>query len=112
MSHRIDCAASEKIMGAIACVAQAIPNAKARHEASFRLLRFMKDDTQRAAEMIKSQGITGLPCPPGSRCLEDVPEEQNSLHMGLRALRCLASVAKGCRHRLMHQSNWKQRQTG
>ena len=95
MSHRIDCVASEKIIGAIACVAQAIPNARARHDACFRLLRFMKDDTQHAAEMIRAQGTTGLPCPPGSRCLEDVPEEQNSLHMGLRALRCLASVAKG-----------------
>ncbi|KAG5930683.1 hypothetical protein E4U42_000023 [Claviceps africana] len=91
---QIDCISSEKVMGGIACVAQAIPDGDLRSHTCARLLNFIEDDIRRAKQLIDWPGDAGLPCS-GQRCLDSTVSERPSLHIVLKALRCLLSVGKG-----------------
>ncbi|PNY23890.1 Importin beta-like protein [Tolypocladium capitatum] len=92
--ERLDCISSEKVLGAIACVAQAIPDPDQRHGACARILGFIQSDVHRARELVASSGSSRSPCG-GLRCSDNTIDEHPGLHVGLRALRCLVSVGKG-----------------
>lgn len=94
-SRGVDCICNEKILGAIASIAQASPDAKNRHDACARLLQLIRDDVQRSLNLIQEPGSLLVPCQATSRCVQDSPDDTPSLHIGLRSLRCLVSVAKG-----------------
>ncbi|KAG5979833.1 hypothetical protein E4U55_004725 [Claviceps digitariae] len=91
---QLDCISSEKVLGGIACVAQAIPDGDQRSHACSRLLNFIEDDVRRAKQLIDWTGDAKLPCS-GQRCLDSTVSERPSLHIVLKALRCLLSVGKG-----------------
>ncbi|KAG6030374.1 hypothetical protein E4U41_000118 [Claviceps citrina] len=90
----LDCISSEKVIGAIACVAQAIPDGGQRSHTCSRLLKFIEDDVHRAKSLIDWLPETKLPCS-GQRCFDDTVSERASLHIALKALRCLLGVGKG-----------------
>lgn len=91
---RLDCVASEKVFGGIASVIQAIPDPSHRYLASARLLGFIQDDVRRLLTLSVSDtgGIACFSAPPCSYAASD---ESATHHTALRALRCLASMAKG-----------------
>ncbi|KND92626.1 Importin beta-like protein [Tolypocladium ophioglossoides CBS 100239] len=91
---QLDCISSEKVLGAIACVSQAIPDPDQRHDACARILEFIRSDVHRARELVASSGSSQSPCI-GLRCSDNNTDEHPGLHVGLRALRCLVSVGKG-----------------
>ncbi|KAG6016548.1 hypothetical protein E4U54_001115, partial [Claviceps lovelessii] len=91
---QLDCLSSEKVLGGIACVAQAIPDGNQRSHTCSRLLSFIEDDVSRAKQLINWSGDAELPCS-GQRCLDNTVSERPSLHIVLKALRCLLSVGKG-----------------
>lgn len=91
---QLDCLSSERVLGAIACVAQAIPETDRRQEACFRLLGFVRREVQRSQYLVTSSDSDTL-ARPGLGCCDDALTEQASLHVGLRALRCLLSIGKG-----------------
>ncbi|GAB0135516.1 hypothetical protein EsDP_00003851 [Epichloe bromicola] len=91
---QLNCTSSEKVIGAIACVAQAIPERNQRSHTCSRLLKFVEDDILRAKELAKRLAETNLPCS-GQRCFDDTVGERPSLHIVLKALRCLLGVGKG-----------------
>ena len=91
---QLDCISSEKVLGAIACVAQAIPDSHQRHDACARILDFIRSDARRAQELIASSDSRQSLCT-GLRCSDNTIDEHPGLHVGLRALRCLVSVGKG-----------------
>ncbi|UNI19717.1 member of the karyopherin-beta, variant 2 [Purpureocillium takamizusanense] len=93
--RRLDCISSEKVLGAIASVAQAIPNPHQRYRACARLLEFVVRDVHRSRHFnASSPGADDHPCR-GLRCFDSTSDEHPGLHLGLRALRSLVSVGKG-----------------
>ncbi|KAK2612940.1 member of the karyopherin-beta [Conoideocrella luteorostrata] len=92
---QLDCISCERVVGAIASVAQAIPNQHHRIQACSRLLQFVHEDASRANEL--TNGSAADPKLPwfGQPCCDISADEQPGLHVALRALRCLLSVGKG-----------------
>ncbi|KAH6604096.1 hypothetical protein Trco_007542 [Trichoderma cornu-damae] len=91
----LDCISREKIMGALASIAQAIPEDDVRHSACSGLLGFIQDDVRSS---LKLANVTNDGAPPQQMeipCADISPQEHVGLHVGLRALRCLASMGKG-----------------
>lgn len=93
--QQLDCLSSERILGGIASVAQALPDQTSRSSACDRLVAFAEEDARRSLELIHSPSPLSLPCYAGSRCLDDADLEHTGLHHGLKALRCLASIGRG-----------------
>lgn len=94
--QKLDCLSNEKILGGISCVAQGSPDESQRLSAFSRILNFIEEDLRRCIEWAESPPLTaGFPCGPGSRCLDDADVEKPALHIGIRVLRCLASVGRG-----------------
>jgi hypothetical protein len=91
---RIDCITSERIIGGIACVAQALPDLQSRLDACGKLVNVVEEDVQRSLKLANAPGAT-FPCPVGSRCLEEGELESPALHQGLKALRCLSAIGHG-----------------
>lgn len=95
-THRqIDCTTSERIMGGVACVAQASPDLHTRLGACGRLVDAVEKDVQHALKLATLPAASEFPCPPGSRCLDERDTQSPALHTGLKALRCLASIGNG-----------------
>ncbi|KAH7000052.1 armadillo-type protein [Ilyonectria destructans] len=95
VGERLDCGASEKILGGIASVIQAIPDPSQRYSACARLLSFIQADVQRSMELLQSPPATPIPCFAGSGCSYAASDEHPALHTALKALRCLASTGRG-----------------
>ena len=91
---RLDCAACEKIFGGIASVIQAIPDTVQRYLTTSRLLGFIQDDVRRSRELSTSPTLSSS-CFTEPSCSYAASDESPAQHAGLRALRCLASMAKG-----------------
>ncbi|KAL3959054.1 hypothetical protein ACCO45_007216 [Purpureocillium lilacinum] len=92
--RQLDCISSEKVLGAIASVAQAIPDSCQRYRACARLLEFIFRDVYRSRHFDASSAAGQNPCQ-GLRCFDSTSDEHPSLHLGLRALRSLVSIGKG-----------------
>ncbi|KAF4972621.1 hypothetical protein FZEAL_9564 [Fusarium zealandicum] len=92
---RLDCGASEKIVGGIASVIQAIPDATQRYSACARLLNFVHADVERSSELLRSPSAGTIPCFVAPSCPYAAGDESHALHTGLRSLRCLASIGRG-----------------
>jgi hypothetical protein len=94
--HKLDCLSNEKILGGISCVAQGSPDESQRFAALSRILAFVEADLRKSMEWGQyPPPATDFPCGPGSRCLDDGSLENPSLHMAIRVLRCLLSIARG-----------------
>lgn len=90
----LDCVSSERLIGAIASVAQAVPDSAYKYACCTKVLGFIQDDVRRSAQVTLSNRIS-LPCASGAKCFDDAPEDKPALHLALKALRCLASVGRG-----------------
>ncbi|KAH8170791.1 hypothetical protein LIA77_09572 [Sarocladium implicatum] len=90
----LDCMASERIIGAIASVAQAMEDHNYRDEICSRLLDIVKDDTDRASALLKSADAVPLPCDGSPRCFAEA-EESAPMHVVMRALKSLSNIGKG-----------------
>ncbi|KYK55909.1 Armadillo-type fold protein [Drechmeria coniospora] len=90
----IDCISSEKVLNAIACVAQAIPDPLLKQSACVKILGFVQNDVHHACELVASTNPVQHPCL-GLRCLDGNINEQPGFHIGQRALRSLVGVGKG-----------------
>ncbi|KAF7561900.1 hypothetical protein G7046_g2239 [Stylonectria norvegica] len=95
VGERLDCVASEKIIGGIASVIQAIPDANQRYAACARLVSFIQDDVNRSMELLQPSHASNIPCFAGTGCSYAASDESPALHTALKALRCLASAGKG-----------------
>ncbi|RFN45112.1 hypothetical protein FIE12Z_10637 [Fusarium flagelliforme] len=94
--ERLDCAASEKVVGGIAAVIQAMPDPIQKYSACARLLGFVQADVQRSLELLQSPSDNPVPCfGPPRYCAYAAPDESPALHTALKSLRCLASIGKG-----------------
>ncbi|KAL7808448.1 armadillo-type protein [Trichoderma gracile] len=91
----LDCISREKIIGALAAIAQAIPGDDERYDACSRLLVFIQDDVRKSLELANVTNDGALPQQMEIPCTDIMPDEHIGLHVGLRALRCLASMGKG-----------------
>lgn len=91
----LDCISREKIIGALASIAQAIPGDNERYNACSGLLDFIQDDVRLSMKLVNATNnempLQQMEIP----CTDIAPEEHIGLHVGLRALRCLASMGKG-----------------
>ncbi|KAJ3532919.1 hypothetical protein NM208_g8220 [Fusarium decemcellulare] len=95
---RLDCGASEKIVGGIASVIQAIPDPSQRYSACARLLSFVQTDVQRSLELQQSPGTDTFPCfaePSCSNAIAAFFDESPGTHMALKSLKCLTSIGRG-----------------
>ncbi|KAF4120256.1 importin 13 [Geosmithia morbida] len=94
-SQKLDCLSTEKILGGISCVAQGSVDEYQRLAAFRRILAFVEEDLAVSTKSLKSKKPAGIPCSPGSRCLDDVGVESPALHMAVRSLRCLVAMGRG-----------------
>ncbi|KAF4504396.1 hypothetical protein G6O67_008335 [Ophiocordyceps sinensis] len=92
--RRLDCSSSEKVLGAIACIAQAIPETGQRYIACARILELIESDVNLARELAAASDSGRVPCQ-GLRCYGNLADEPPALHIGLGALRGLVSVGRG-----------------
>ncbi|KAH7144661.1 armadillo-type protein [Dactylonectria estremocensis] len=95
IGHQLDCGASEKILGGIASVIQAIPDLTQRYAACARVLSFIQADVQRSLQLVQTASATPIPCFIGPGCSYAASDEHPALHTALKALRCLASTGRG-----------------
>ncbi|EXM22218.1 hypothetical protein FOTG_10170 [Fusarium oxysporum f. sp. vasinfectum 25433] len=93
--RRLDCGASEKVVGGIASVIQAMPDSNPKYSACGRLLEFVQTDVQRSLDLLRSYDGSPMPCCAVYTCSYAAPDESPALHTALKSLRCLASIGKG-----------------
>ncbi|KAF5642906.1 member of the karyopherin-beta family nuclear import [Fusarium tjaetaba] len=93
--RRLDCGASEKVVGGIASVIQAMPDSNQRYSACGRLLEFVQTDVQHSLDLLRSYDGSPMPCCAVYACSYAAPDESPALHTALKSLRCLASIGKG-----------------
>ncbi|KAF5581331.1 member of the karyopherin-beta family nuclear import [Fusarium pseudocircinatum] len=93
--RRLDCGASEKVVGGIASVIQAMPDSNQKYSACGRLLEFVQTDVQHALDLLRSCDGSPMPCCAVYTCSYAAPDESLALHTALKSLRCLASIGKG-----------------
>ncbi|KAL7918504.1 ARM repeat-containing protein [Trichoderma austrokoningii] len=91
----LDCISREKITGALASIAQAIPEEENRYIACSGLLDIIQGDVQQSMKLVNVTNDELLPQQMALPCSDILPEEHVGLHVALRALRCLASMGKG-----------------
>ncbi|PFH55465.1 hypothetical protein XA68_18268 [Ophiocordyceps unilateralis] len=91
---RLDCVTNEKVLGAIASIAQAIPDAGRRYDVCMKILDFIQNDVVLARELAKPSHTVSFRCQ-SLRCQRILVDEHPATHAGLRALKCLVSVGKG-----------------
>ncbi|PKK43485.1 hypothetical protein CI102_12474 [Trichoderma harzianum] len=91
----LDCISREKIVGALASIAQANPEDDERYAACSGLLAFIQDDVQKSMTLLNITNDEALPHQMEMPCPDIAPQEHIGLHIALRALRCLASMGKG-----------------
>ncbi|RCI10987.1 hypothetical protein L249_5439 [Ophiocordyceps polyrhachis-furcata BCC 54312] len=95
METRLDCVSNEKVLGAIASIAQAIPDPDRRHGVCTRILEFVQNDVTVAQEIGEASDPGPLHHCQSVRCSRIIADEHPATHTGLRALKCLVSVGKG-----------------
>ncbi|KAI1032891.1 hypothetical protein LB504_006376 [Fusarium proliferatum] len=93
--RRLDCGASEKVVGGIASVIQAMPDSNQKYLACGRLLEFVQTDVQHSLDLLRSYDGSPMPCCAVYTCSYAAPDETPALHTALKSLRCLASIGKG-----------------
>ncbi|KAG9502348.1 hypothetical protein J7337_005175 [Fusarium musae] len=93
--RRLDCGASEKVVGGIASVIQAMPDLNQKYSACGRLLEFVQADVQHSLDLLRSYDGSPMPCCAVYTCSYAAPDETPALHTALKSLRCLASIGKG-----------------
>lgn len=94
--QRLDCVCGEKIIGAVACIAQAIPDEDTRLSACRQLVELVQENISQCLEVNRNTSAgPSLMCSPESRCVDDAEEERPALHLGLRALKFLVGIARG-----------------
>ncbi|KAF5242995.1 hypothetical protein FANTH_8400 [Fusarium anthophilum] len=93
--RRLDCGASEKVVGGIASVIQAMPVSNQKYLACGRLLEFVQTDVQHSLDLLRSYDGSPMPCCAVYACSYAAPDETPALHTALKSLRCLASIGKG-----------------
>lgn len=87
--RQLDCIASERTIGALAAVAQAVPDLKHRYTTYATILQFVEDDLSNSKALAGLTLTNGIPCP------DTLQNENASLHIALKALRCLFNIGKG-----------------
>ncbi|KAJ3499642.1 hypothetical protein NLG97_g173 [Lecanicillium saksenae] len=92
--QQLDCATSERTIGALASVAQAIPNPKEQYAKYGRILEFIEVELQRCQRLANTQQGNDAELSQ-LVCSDTLPEENVSLHMALKVLRCLTGMGKG-----------------
>ncbi len=92
--QQLDCATSERTIGAMSSVAQAIPNTAERYLRYGRILEFIEVELQRCQRLAGAQERTDMELL-HLACSDTLPEESPSLHMALKVLRCLVGMGKG-----------------
>lgn len=90
----LDCLVSERIIGAIASVAQAITDEMYKNHICTRLLDIVEDDVKRARDLAHGSSSLPLPCAGTPRCFNE-SEEGPAMHVVLRALKSLSNIGKG-----------------
>ncbi|KAM3504080.1 hypothetical protein MY10362_003786 [Beauveria mimosiformis] len=91
--QQLDCVTSERTIGALSSVAQAISSPPQRYSQYGRILEFIEMDLRKCLRLSMQKGDdSDLP---QLVCLDTSPEENPSLHMALKVLRCLAGMGKG-----------------
>ncbi|KAF5567638.1 member of the karyopherin-beta family nuclear import [Fusarium napiforme] len=93
--RRLDCGASEKVVGGIASVIQAMPDSNQKYSACGRLLEFVQTDVQHSLDLLRSYDGSPMPCCAVYACSYAASDESPALHTALKSLRCLASIGKG-----------------
>ncbi|KAF5026395.1 hypothetical protein F66182_1523 [Fusarium sp. NRRL 66182] len=93
--RRLDCGASEKIVGGIASVIQAMPDPSQKYSACARLLEFVQADVQHSLELLRASDNSPIPCFAAPTCSYAAPDESPALHTALKSLRCLTSIGRG-----------------
>ncbi len=97
----LDSIAEERIIHAIASIIQAITEESQRLQMFEALYAFLRKDVERSAQLKAQPGILNLSDPDYRRGLEmPTPQpaptaEDIALHLALRTLRCIASMARG-----------------
>lgn len=94
-NQKLDCVASEKILGGISAIIQATPNSIQRYSATEQLLSFIEHDVETSLKLLHPSGDSSIPCFIDYACTYASDDESPSQHMALRALRCLLSIGKG-----------------
>ncbi|KAL0931593.1 uncharacterized protein CTRU02_212547 [Colletotrichum truncatum] len=94
---QLDCIASERIIGAISAVIQAVPEEQERLGHLEVLLSFVEHDARKAMHMLSLPDASpelqdGLNV---HRCSTLVEPFELPLHMALKVLRCLTNIGKG-----------------
>ncbi|CAH0042958.1 unnamed protein product [Clonostachys solani] len=93
---RLDCHSSERVLGGIACIAQALPEPEARLAACIRLLGFVETDVRLSIDSTKlPEARASIGCATGARCFDDAGLDDPALHLALKSLRCLAAIGRG-----------------
>ena len=90
----LDCLSSERVLGAIACIAQAAPDPNYRHAACAQILSLIQGDVHISIDLVQSSSVLAIPCQQSPRCFDETLGESTALHTGLRSLRCLVAVAR------------------
>ncbi|KAK4448595.1 armadillo-type protein [Podospora aff. communis PSN243] len=98
----LDSIAEEKLIHAIACIIQAIPQEDIRLSTFSQLYQIIREDILRAQQLKLKPELLNLDDPNHARGVDilnnsqPTPEaEEIALQISLRALRCLSSMAKG-----------------
>lgn len=87
--RQLDCIASERTIGALASVAQAIMHTSHKYAVYAVIIQFVEDELDNAKALVGMAANHGIACP-------DTPQDEDAgLHAALKALRCLVSVGKG-----------------
>ncbi|KAM4055643.1 importin 13 [Hirsutella rhossiliensis] len=92
---RLDCLSSERVLGAIACIAQAIPDTDRRHIACAEILELIESDVELAQGLAAATDPSSSISCQGLRCFGNLVDEPPALHVGLGALRGLVNVGRG-----------------
>lgn len=92
--QQLDCVTSERTLGALAAVAQAIVDPVTRHSNYGRILQFVEHDLRKCQRLISPDGASVAELAQ-LVCIDAVPDEDAALHMALRVLRCLVGIGKG-----------------
>lgn len=92
--QQLDCATSERTIGALSSVAQAISNTAERYLRYGRILEVIEVELRRCQRLTSTQAGTDIELP-HLACSDTLPEENPSLHMALKVLRCLVGMGKG-----------------
>lgn len=85
----LDCTVKERVLGALACISQALTDLSTRNATCNALLDLICDD------LLSPPPISNTNVTSGNSCCQALGDEHPDLHQALRALRCLVSVSKG-----------------